>query len=146
MFYIQCNQWLLYTKFSVYTLRDGGVLMEKDAEFLKVQSFLEDILILHGLRRNLALLLFEMFPYLNGQNQIIVNAFMKKELAEKTETSKGTIDNAILKMNEVGLLERIDRGTYTFHPVLFKIRNLLKNDSAKVTITYTAKDRTFDIE
>ncbi|MBL5782260.1 replication/maintenance protein RepL [Heyndrickxia sporothermodurans] len=120
--------------------------MEKDAEFLKVQSFLEDILILHGLRRNLALLLFEMFPYLNGQNQIIVNAFMKKELAEKTETSKGTIDNAILKMNEVGLLERIDRGTYTFHPVLFKIRNLLKNDSAKVTITYTAKDRTFDIE
>ncbi|WP_033827760.1 hypothetical protein [Bacillus andreraoultii] len=120
--------------------------MKEGAEFLKVQSFLEDILILHGLRRNLAPILFEMFPYLNGQNQIIVNAFMKKELAKKAETSKGTIDNAILKMNEVGLLARIDRGTYTFHPVLYKINDLLKNESASIRITYTPEDRTFETE
>lgn len=120
--------------------------MEREAEFLKVQSFLEDILILHGLRKNLAPILFEMFPYLNGQNQIIVNAFMKKELAKTAETSKGTIDNAILKMNEVGLLERIDRGTYTLHPILFNINNLLKNESASIRITYTPENRTFETE
>lgn len=120
--------------------------MENNAEFSKVQSFLEDILILHGLRKNIAPIVFEMFPYLNQQNQIIVNAFMKKELAVKTKTSKGTIDNTISKLYEVGLLARIDRGTYTFHPVLFKMNHLIKNKPAKITITYTTKNRTFDTE
>ena len=128
------------------TLHDGGVPMESKAEFIKVQSFLEDILSLHGLRKNLAPIVFEMFPYLNQQNKIIVNAYMKKDLAVKTETSKGTIDNAISKLNEVGLLARIDRGTYTFHPVLFKIKHLLNNEPARMTITYTQKNRTFDTE
>jgi predicted transcriptional regulator of viral defense system len=120
--------------------------MESNAEFFKVQSFLEDILILHGLRKNLASIVFEMFPYINQQNQIIVNSFMKKELAVKTKTSKGTIDNAISKLNEVGLLARIDRGTYYFHPVMFKIQQLLKNETARMTITYTTNDRTFESE
>lgn len=117
-----------------------------NAEFNKVQSFLEDLLILHGLRKNIAPIVFEMFPYLNQQNQIFVNAFMKKELAVKTETSKGTIDNTISKLYEVGLLERIDRGTYTLHPILFNINNLLKNESASIRITYTPENRTFETE
>jgi predicted transcriptional regulator of viral defense system len=113
-------------------------------EFNKVRSFLEDILILHGLRRNLAPILFEMIPYLNQQNQIIVNAFMKKELALKAKTSKGTIDNAISKLNEFGLLARIDRGTYTFHPVLLKTKHLLNDEPLNITITYSTKNRVID--
>jgi predicted transcriptional regulator len=124
-------------------LGGGGVPMDRIPEFLEVQSFLEDLLILHGLRRNLAPILFELFPYINQQNQIIVNAFMKNELAVKTETTKGTVDNAILKLNEVGLLSRIDRGTYSFHPVLFEMKHLLKNGTARITIIYTTKNRTF---
>jgi len=115
--------------------------MEQNAEFTKVKSFLEDVLALHGVSKNMALLLFEMTPYLNQQDEIIVNAYLKKELAAKTNMSKGTIDNTITKLHDVGLLVRLDRGTYTFHPVLFEMKKLLNNEKAKMSITYTGQNR-----
>jgi DNA-binding transcriptional ArsR family regulator len=124
----------------------GDVLMKQNAEFLKVKTFLEDVLTLHGVSKSIALLLFEMTPYLNLQDQIIVNSFLKKELATKTRMSKGTIDNTLTKLNEVGLLVRLDRGTYVFHPVLYEVRKLLQNDTAKMKITYTPQTRSIETE
>lgn len=115
--------------------------MDQNAGFLKVKAFLEDVLILHGISKNMALLLYEMIPYLNHDEQLIVNAYLKKELATKTKMSKGTIDNTLTKLNEVGLLIRLDRGTYAFHPVLYEVEKLLKNNTAKMKITYTAEKR-----
>lgn len=124
----------------------GGINMKSDVDFQKVQPFLEDILVLHGVSKKLGRLLFELIPFLNQQNQIIINAYLKKELALKIKTSKGTIDNSISKLNEVGLLLRIDRGTYTFHPLLFNMEKLLKNKSAKIIITYSDKEKVIDSE
>lgn len=115
--------------------------MEQSAEFLKVRTFLEDVLILHGISKNTALLLFEMMPYLNPDNQLIVNAYLKKELAKKTKMSKGTIDNTLTKLNEVGLIIRLDRGTYGLHSVLYEVKKLLRDGTANIKITYSAQKR-----
>lgn len=120
--------------------------IEHNADFEKVQLFLEDLLILHGVSKNMALLLFEMIPYLNPQNHIIVNAYLKKELAMKTGMSKGTIDNTITKLNEVGLFDRLDRGTYAFHPVLHETKKLLNNNTAKMEISYTKQNRIIETD
>lgn len=120
--------------------------IESNPDFEKVRSFLEDLLILHSVSKNMAFLLFEMIPYLNPRDNIIVNAYLKKELAMKTGMSKGTIDNAITKLNEVGLFERLDRGTYAFHPVLHEVKKLLNDDTAKVKISYTQKNRVIETD
>lgn len=118
----------------------------EQSEFLKVKAFLEDVLILHGISKTTALLLFEMMPYLNPDDHLIVNAYLKKELATKTKMSKGTIDNTLTKLNEVGLLIRLDRGTYSLHPVLYEVKKLLKNGTAKMKITYTEQKRNIKTE
>lgn len=115
--------------------------MQEKAEFKKVQPFLEDVLVLHGVSKNMSQLLFELFPYINPEEHIIINAFLKKELAQKTKMSKGTIDNTLSKLNEVGLLIRLDRGTYELHPVIHESRKLLKDGTATMKITYTQQTR-----
>lgn len=111
--------------------------MDSDIDFNKVQVLLEDFLILHGISKNLAPLVFELASFINAhQKHIIINSFLKKELASRTEISKGTIDNSISKLNEVGILQRIDRGTYKPHPLLLNIQNILNGKTVELTITY----------
>jgi len=112
--------------------------MEKNKDFKKVQSYLEDLLALHSVSKGLAPLLFHLTTYANPQKHIIINSFLKKELAIKTDSSKGTIDNYISKLNEVGLIKRIDRGTYTFHSALLEVDKIVKNNPVKIIISYTA--------
>lgn len=120
--------------------------MRGTAEFKKVQSFLEDVLVLHGVSKNMSQLLFELFPYINPEGHIIVNAFLKKELALKTKMSKGTIDNTLSKLNEVGLLIRLDRGTYALHQVIHESMKLLKDETATMKISYTEQKRKIETD
>ncbi|MEK4303689.1 hypothetical protein [Oceanobacillus sp. FSL K6-0251] len=115
--------------------------MEKNKDFKKVQLYLEDLLSLHNVSKGLAPLLFHLTTYANPQKHIIVNSFLKKELAMKTNSSKGTIENYISRLNEVGLIKRIDRGTYTFHSVILGVDKIVKNEPIKVTISYMADGR-----
>jgi DNA-binding transcriptional ArsR family regulator len=120
--------------------------MQENAEFKKVQPFLEDILILHGVSKNMSQLIFEMFPYINPEGNIIINAFLKKELALKTKMSKGTIDNTLSKLNEVGLLIRLDRGTYELHPVIYESKKLLRDETATMKISYNKQQRKIETD
>ncbi|MEC1376501.1 replication/maintenance protein RepL [Heyndrickxia oleronia] len=120
--------------------------MQEKEQFLKVQHFLEDVLVLHGVSKNMSQLLFELFPYINPEGHIIINSFLKKEIAEKTKMSKGTIDNTLSKLNEVGLLIRLDRGTYELHPVIHEAKKLLKNKTATMKISYNEQKRKIETD
>lgn len=119
--------------------------MKSGKDFQKVQGFLVDLLLLHGLSKSYAQLLFELIPYFNQQNQITINSFLKKELESKLNTSKGTINNAITKLTEANLLQRIDRGVYTFHPLLFKMLHLLDGKEVELKITYVGNKKKINI-
>lgn len=110
--------------------------MKGSPEFELSKEYLEDLLLLHSVPKNLALLLYELLSYINKDNQIIINAFIKKELAEKAHISKGTIDNALTKLNDSGLLQRLDRGVYIPHSALLKVPKLIKGNSVSIKITY----------
>ncbi|MGG4512149.1 replication/maintenance protein RepL [Heyndrickxia sporothermodurans] len=114
----------------------GGDKLKNSAEFEQSKGYLEDLLLLHGVPKNLALLLFELLSYVNKDNQIVINAFIKKELAEKVKISKGTIDNAITKLKDSGLLERLDRGVYIPHATLLNVTNLAKGNVVSFKVTY----------
>ncbi|MCH1626123.1 replication/maintenance protein RepL [Ferdinandcohnia quinoae] len=111
--------------------------MKNSTEFEQSKDYLEDLLLLHGVPKNLALLLFELLSYVNKDNQIVINAFIKKELAEKAKISKGTIDNALTKLKDSGLLERLDRGVYIPHSTLLKVPKLIKGNAVSFKVTYS---------
>lgn len=120
--------------------------MKKDKDFIKVRSYLEDLLALHSLSKGLAPLLFLLTTYANPQKHIIINSFLKKELAMMTDSSKGTIDSYISKLNEAGLIKRIDRGTYNLHSVIFEIDKMIKSEPVRIIISYSGKKRRIDSE
>jgi predicted transcriptional regulator len=120
--------------------------MDRNAEFVKVKQFLEDVLVLHGMPKSMAHLLFELLAFINLQENLIINSFLKNDLASKTKMNKGTIDNSITKLNEVGLLIRLGRGTYALHPVLNEAQKLLKNKTAKMEIIYKEQIRIIETE
>jgi predicted transcriptional regulator of viral defense system len=120
--------------------------MADKREFEKVQRFLEDILALHGLSKNLAILLYELLCYRNKNNEIILNDYLKKEISVKTDFVKGTIDNSLSKLHHVGLLTRLGRGVYVFHPIIYEAMKLINSEKVKIKITYHDHNRTIEIE
>jgi hypothetical protein len=128
--------------------------VEKGEEIVTVEQnhwgakdYLEDVLGLYGMSKNLACLLIELIMYSKEEETLILNGYVKKNIAEKSNMSIGTIDNALSKWNEVGLLERLDRGTYILHPVLREARKLFESNSkATLKIIYHEKNRVITLE
>lgn len=119
--------------------------MKNSTEFEQSKIYLEDLLLLHGVPKTLALFLFELLNYMNKDNHIVVNAFIKKELAEKVQISKGTIDNAFTKLNDSGLLERLDRGVYIPQPTLLIVSKLSKGNSVSIKVTYNKNKKEIEL-
>lgn len=113
---------------------------------VKAYPFLEDLLILHGIRKSVSPMLLGMYSYLNKNEQIVLNAFTKAQLAEQMQTTKGTIENIILQLQQAQLLIRIERGTYTLHPALLKGLSSLEQSELAIKLTYTKNGRLIQLE
>lgn len=75
-------------------------------------QYTRDLLLLKGIQESLAELLVEILRKANYDNQIILNATIKTEMGEKMGYSLGTIDNALTRFVNDGLLIREGRGVY----------------------------------
>lgn len=118
----------------------------EQSEYAKVALFLEDVLLLHGIRKSVAPIVFGMYAYQNKNEQVVLNAYVKSELAKQAQTTKGTVENAILQLQQVELLTRIERSTYALHPLLVKGMNGLENTGIAIKIAYTSSGRLIELE
>lgn len=75
-------------------------------------QYTRDLLLLKGIQESLAELLVEILRKANYDNQIILNATIKNEMGENMGYSLGTIDNALTRFVNDGLLIREGRGVY----------------------------------
>ena len=82
-------------------------------------QYTRDLLRLKGIQESLAELLVEILRKANYDNQIILNATIKSELGEKMGYSLGTIDNALTRFVNDGLLIREGRGVYLHHVAIY---------------------------
>ena len=108
-------------------------------------TYLEDVLALHGLSKKLAPLLRSLLMNQNSSNPIFLNNYVKKELESLSKLSKGSIDNAIVKFVDVGLLTRLDRGTYEANPILKKLNRLLQDEEVALELTYKKGNRRIEL-
>lgn len=86
-------------------------------------QYTRDLLLLKGIQESLAELLVEILRKANYDNQIILNATIKSELGEKMGYSLGTIDNALTRFVNDGLLIREGRGVYLPNKDYFWLRS-----------------------
>lgn len=105
-------------------------------------QYTRDLLLLKGIQITLAELLVEVLRKANYDNQIILNATIKKELGERLGCSIGTVDNALTRFVNEGLLLRMGRGVYQPNEQYFWKRGEEDQiDSIRLIIDYAETER-----
>ena len=128
-------------------LTDISYKIEAEPAYIKL--YLADILYLNDLQTNQAGLLLALLQKMNYDNQIVLNAALKREIAEKLNISTGTLDNNLSKFCKGKILKRQDRGIYIANPHLFgkgtwhEIAQS-RNANIDMTINYSESGRTFN--
>lgn len=116
--------------------------MNKQSDFNDVKMYLEDLLFLYQVPKNLSILVYELLEKTNKDGTIIVNSFIKEQLVEKVGLTKGTIDNALTKLTESLLLERVGRGAFRPHEALLKSRELSEGNTVGLQVDYQDQRKT----
>lgn len=127
-------------------ITDTSFQIQAEPAFIKL--YLADILYLNDLQTNQASLLFALLQKMNYDNEIVLNASLKRQIAEKLNVTVGTLDNNLSKFCKGKILKRQDRGIYIANPNLFgkgQWHQIAQSRTANVdmTINYTEDGRTF---
>ena len=107
----------------------------------KINAYLKDYLLLANLSKSYAPLLRELIENKNQNGHIFINSALKRVLSEKLDMAVGSIDNAITKLVEGGILIRIDRGMYIVNRDIVDFCSLKKGESLMISINYSDKGR-----
>lgn len=89
----------------------------KEPNYIKL--YLDNILYLKDLPSGLNTVLLAFLKRMSYDNQIVLNAGIKRIIAKETELSVSSINNAITKFVKGDILKRIETGVYQVNPHLF---------------------------
>ncbi len=120
------------------------IQVEQQPSFIKL--FTADIAKLHGLPKKTSGFLMELIERSTWKNEVILNAAVKRQIAEKIGISKGGLDVQIFKLIQAEIISRIDTGIFMLNPNLFArgewsdIKQL-RNQYLEINITYKNNHR-----
>lgn len=100
-----------------YQEEDLTVNWGKEPNYIKL--YLDTVLYLKDLPKGLNTILYALLKRMSYGNQLVLNAALKRQIAEEIDLSVSSINNAITKFVKGELLERIDTGLYRVNPHLF---------------------------
>lgn len=89
----------------------------KEPNYIKL--YLDNILYLKDLPSGLNTILLAFLKRMSYENQIVLNAGIKRMIAKETGVSMSSINNAITKFTKGDILKRIETGVYQVNPHLF---------------------------
>lgn len=92
-------------------------ILPKEPNFVKL--YLDDILLLNDVPKWISSILHELLKYMNYQNEIVLNAYVKKQIAAQLNVIPRTVDNALLAFTKKEILFRKGPGVYVANPYLF---------------------------
>jgi hypothetical protein len=114
----------------------------KEPPFIKL--YLEDIAKLNNLPRCASVLMYELIKQTTYNGTINLNSTIKKQIAQRLNTSTQTIDNQIHKMVKKDIFSRIGRGVLCPNPYLFgkgEWSSIRKQREAWLKISYDNNNR-----
>jgi hypothetical protein len=92
-------------------------IVSREPQYIKL--YLQDIIYLNDLPKWLSQVLYSLLKLLNYDNEIYLNAELRKRISEELEIKPQTLNDAILKLNKSKILVKIGSGTYIANPMLF---------------------------
>lgn len=110
-----------------------------------VKLYLDDISYLNRLTPSSSSVLYELLNYTTYKDHnIVLNSYIKNEIAKKIKTTLGVINNNITKLVNKKILNRVGRGTYILSPFLFgkgdwKSIRELRNQNIEMKIIYNCE-------
>lgn len=111
-----------------------------------VKLYLDDILYLSDLPKGYNSILYAFIKRMGYGNQLVLNAALKRMIAEEIGLSVSSINNALSKFVKGKLLKRIDTGIYLVNPQLFGKGEWKDISKIRLTATYDLKGRTIMAE
>lgn len=132
---------------------DGEILRSEEERTINwgsepnyVKLYLDNILYLSDLPKGLNSVLAALLKRMSYGNQLVINAALKRQIAEEIGLSVSSINNAITKFVKGKLLERIDTGLYLVNPHLFgkgEWKNIAK---IRLNVTFDSRGKTMMAE
>jgi hypothetical protein len=113
-----------------------------------VKIYLKDILYLNDLPNGLHPLMMSLLKRINYSNEVVLVAYVKRQIAEETKFKMPTIDKYLGKLVNAKILMRKGNGVYVFNPYLFgrgKWQDIQKmrdeNQTLRLFLEYDNKGR-----
>lgn len=114
----------------------------KEPHYIKL--YLQDILYLKDMPRGLNPVLHVLLKNIQwGNNRLILNSSLKKQMAQSIGLSVATIEKAITHFVKAEIMFREDKGIYVFNPYLFGSGYWEDIREVRMNITYNLQGRTF---
>jgi len=144
---------LLRTEQDVIDNETGEVISSKSYKTVKVENepdyvklYLADIARLNNLPKGSSAILYELLKFMTYENIIVLNAFIKEQIAKKLGTNVNVLQHQIGSIIDEGIMCRVGRGTYLVNPDLFGRGKWQEIHDMRLTITYDADGRKFKAE
>jgi hypothetical protein len=119
-------------------------IIEKEPNFVKV--YLADLSYLKELPKWTNRVLYELLSFMNYENEIILNSYLKEKISKKLDIKLQSFANSITKFLETGILLRKGRETYIANPKYFGKGSWAEIKSLRLKVTYNENGREFETE
>lgn len=96
---------------------DREIRIPKEPDFIKL--YLDDLVMLKDIPQWVSGILYALLKRMSYQNEIVLNATIKKRIATDIGITTRTIDNALVTFVKKNVLFRVGIGVYQANPYLF---------------------------
>ena len=118
--------------------------VDNEPDYIKL--YLADIAKLSNLPRGASSVLNELLKYMNYENIVVLNSFIKQHIADVLGTNVPVLEHQITSIINEGIMCRVGRGTYFVNPEIFGRGKWQDVYNMRLTITYDASGRKFKAE
>ena len=118
--------------------------VEVEPSFVKL--YLDDIARLKELPKSCSGILYEMLRLMTYDNEIVLNVFARRRIAERLNTTEGYIYKTINHFISCGLITRLGASTYLVNPYIFGKGKWADVKKIRVTIDYDQSGKIITME
>lgn len=117
--------------------------VDSEPEYIKL--YLADVGRWADLQHSTSTVLGAVLRYMTYDNKIILNSFIKGEMAKFLGITKGAIDVQLNRLIKKGLLARIGYGTYMANPYTFGRGKWIETKEIRATVVYNKDGVTWSV-
>jgi len=116
--------------------------LKQEPEYVKL--YLRDCCYLKSIPKGLNSVLYSLIMIMDYNNRVVVNSFIKRQIAEDNGISFDMVNGALTKFVKAQLLTRLGVGTYQVNPFIFGKGSWDDIESIRMVVEYTVEGRTFE--